>query len=870
MDPDSPLSRVARALAGRYVVERELGAGGMATVYLAEDPKHHRKVAIKVLKSELAAAIGSDRFLREIEITANLRHPHILPLYDSGEADGLLYYVMPRVEGESLAARLDREKQLPLQDALQITREVADALSYAHSHGVIHRDIKPENILLESGHAVVADFGIARAITAAGGEKLTETGITVGTPLYMSPEQASGSAELDGRSDEYSLGCVLYQMLAGQPPFTGPTVESVVHQHLAAEARPITQLRGAVPPAVADALARTLAKAPADRFTPVGRLIEALEQAERLAPTAPQPRRRGAVAAAIGIVLLMGGGFVLTRRGPHLVTLGRRAQVTLDPGLELDPALSPDGKFVAYSASNGDLVVRQAENGVPLRVVRGGDPTGRWPAWAPDGQRLVYISPRGIEVVPALGGVPRLLVAGTELARGVSVSPDGRSLVYTSHDSLYVRTIEEGTPRLLTVGREVYSFTWSPDGRWIAYVSGNIQYVKSIDLGNVALSSIWVVPAAGGRAVPVTDSRALNVSPAWAGPRSLLFLSSRDGGRDVYQVELSASGAARGVPIRLTTGLNALGIAVSLDGSRLAYSAFTETSNIWSIPIPATGAVSIARATPVTLGNQTIENIGVSADGKWIAFSSDRAGVGQVYRMPLGELNAEPQQLTTDTAGSYWAAWSPDGREIAVHRFQGERRIALVIPAEGGAPVQVSRGRDDERTPEWSADGRHLLTLVNWGTHPTLRLYTRNADGSWSAPRTFPIVIGSDTISSGLSAWSPDGRWLACGCGSGGLVIAPANGGPARRLPSPFSTVGWAFPQWSADSRTLYHLMEDADRVVAVVAVPVSGGTPRIVVRFDDPTRPWHRFGFKVWGGRIFLTLGDQQSDIWVAEMSRR
>jgi len=270
------LARLKTALADRYTIERELGRGGMATVYLAEDVKHHRPVALKVLKSELAAVLGPERFLREIEISARLTHPHILPLLDSGDAGGTLFYVMPYVEGESLRDRLDREKQLPVDDALQISREVADALSYAHSRGVIHRDIKPENILLESGHAVVADFGIARAIDQAGGETLTATGLAVGTPAYMSPEQAAGSRDLDGRSDLYSLGCVLYEMLAGQPPFTGPTVESLVHQHLTVEPPNITAIRPAVPAQVAATLQRALSKTPADRFNPVALFAEAL------------------------------------------------------------------------------------------------------------------------------------------------------------------------------------------------------------------------------------------------------------------------------------------------------------------------------------------------------------------------------------------------------------------------------------------------------------------------------------------------------------------------------------------------------------------------------------------------------------------
>src|SRR2546425_7402237 len=223
-----PLARLQGALADRYTIERELGHGGMATVYLAQDRKHHRRVAIKVLEPELAAALGPERFLREIEIAAGLNHPHILPLCDSGEAAASLYYVMPYVEGETLRDRLKRERQLPLEDALRITREVADALSYAHSHDVVHRDIKPENILFQAAHAVVSDFGIARAITAAAGGSLTATGIAIGTPAYMSPEQASGGGPIDGRSDVYSLACVLYEMLAGEPPYTGASAQVVI------------------------------------------------------------------------------------------------------------------------------------------------------------------------------------------------------------------------------------------------------------------------------------------------------------------------------------------------------------------------------------------------------------------------------------------------------------------------------------------------------------------------------------------------------------------------------------------------------------------------------------------------------------------
>jgi TolB-like protein len=272
------IRRLAESLAERYAIEREIGHGGMATVYLAEDRKHRRPLAIKVLRQELAAALGPERFLREIEIAARLNHPHILPVYDSGEAEGFLYYVMPYVEGETLRERLSRETQLPVAEAVRLAREVADGLSHAHRHGVIHRDIKPENILLSGGHAVIADFGIARAISEAGGDRLTETGITLGTPAYMSPEQGLGQAELDGRSDLYSLGCVLYEMLAGEPPHSGPTTQSVMAKRMSGVIPSVRTVRETVPPALDTVLTRALARVPADRFATVGELAEALNQ----------------------------------------------------------------------------------------------------------------------------------------------------------------------------------------------------------------------------------------------------------------------------------------------------------------------------------------------------------------------------------------------------------------------------------------------------------------------------------------------------------------------------------------------------------------------------------------------------------------
>jgi serine/threonine-protein kinase len=309
---DPIAERLRTALIGRYAVDRELGRGGMAFVFLAQDLRHERQVALKVLRPELAPSLGAERFLREIRLAAALQHPHILPLFDSGEAGGLLYYVMPYVEGESLRARLDRESQLPVEVALKIACEVADALQYAHDRDVVHRDIKPENILLSRDHALVADFGIARAIRAAGGLKLTDTGLAVGTPAYMSPEQATGQGQVDGRADIYALGCLVYEMLAGTPPFSGPSAQAVMARHSVDPVPPMATVR-AVPAAVERAVFKALAKSPADRWGSATAFADALRQAASVTgvssalPTRHSrgPRRAGqAVAVAFAAAAL--------------------------------------------------------------------------------------------------------------------------------------------------------------------------------------------------------------------------------------------------------------------------------------------------------------------------------------------------------------------------------------------------------------------------------------------------------------------------------------------------------------------------------------------------------------------------------------
>ncbi|HYW30506.1 MAG TPA: serine/threonine-protein kinase [Gemmatimonas sp.] len=445
------LSRLATALADRYRVEGELGQGGMATVYRAHDVRHSRDVAIKVLRPELANALGADRFLREIATTATLRHPHILPLYDSGDADGMLYYVMPVVEGESLRDRIARDGRLPIDEALRITSEVANALGYAHERGIAHRDIKPENILLERGHAVVADFGIARAVAETGSERLTQTGFAVGTPLYMSPEQAVGEPNLDGRSDLYSLGCVLYEMLAGRPPFTGATVAAITQQHLVSAPLLVTAARPEVTPAVAQALARVLSKDPADRPWPASRFVEALTSSAGIAVINASPpgastgtsrRRRTMGLAAVAIALIAAA------------LAFWRGRVPAAGGL-VEGTTAPIGRIAVIPMDNqtGDTAQRFFADGMTREVIGvladAGVRVLGYRAVAPYHNSTLSIR----DIARALG--VDAIVSGAVLRSGDVVTLSAELINAQSDETLWSRTFERPAADVMTLQREV-------------------------------------------------------------------------------------------------------------------------------------------------------------------------------------------------------------------------------------------------------------------------------------------------------------------------------------------------------------------------------------------------------------------------------
>ena len=593
-------------------------------------------------------------------------------------------------------------------------------------------------------------------------------------------------------------------------------------------------------------------------------------------PATPPDRgvRRFAIAAgllALGFAL---GLLARPRREPVLVP-GPAVRVAVDDRLELDPAIAPDGHTIAYAADAGDrflIFQRRREGGPALAVSTALPGSHRRPVWSPDGTRIAFQSGGAIYVVDALGGTPRPLVRPAGPSRWVAYptwSPDGKQIAYAENWAVYAQPADGGTPRLLTAKPAAHTLTWSPDGRWVAFVSGNpvfaygeVPWGNATSLGNMAPSALWLVPAKGGEAIRVTDATALNTSPAWLpDSRGLLFVSDRDGERDVYSVRLERDGRPAGLPERLTAGLGTHTISLSADGSELAYSVFTNTSNIWSVGIPAHGTVTLADARPVTEGAQAIEGIALSPDGGSLVYDSDRGGNQDIYRMPLGA--GDPVRLTSSPDDEFVTGWSVDGRELALHVYQGGNRVVRVMSAEGGPERPVAKDPPNQRSAGFAPDGRHLVFTGEADGGRRLFVVERNAEGGWSAARRLT------RRESWGGRWSPDGRSIVY-CGPDGLWLVGPDGSAGHRLVAADSLAAPELALWSEDGRTILFKAFDATGRSSFWAVPASGGAPRLLIRFDDTARPSNRAEFATDGARLFFTIGARQSDIWAMSLRAR
>ncbi|HTU01189.1 MAG TPA: protein kinase, partial [Candidatus Sulfotelmatobacter sp.] len=571
--------RLNAALGGRYRIERHLGEGGMASVYLCDDLKHDRKVALKLLKPELAAVLGGDRFVQEIKTTASLQHPHLLPLFDSGVADGFLFYVMPYIEGETLREKLTRETQLGVDEAIRIAREVLDALQYAHEHGIVHRDVKPENILLHGGHALVADFGIALAVSAAAGGRMTETGLSLGTPHYMSPEQATAEKEITGRSDIYSLASVLYEMLAGQPPHVGGSAQQIIMKIIAEPVAVVTSLRKSVPPNVAAALSQALEKLPADRFESARAFAEALQNpafhlAEGGAAGAPDSaafaahgwrgRLRDPLFVGVFVVAVAAIAALLARRAPPVPSALppiRFVLTTSDSAKPLEGdvwpgAISPDGGTVVYSAV------------------------------APDGQRMLYsLHTNELEAHP---------VPGTADAYEPYFSPDGTWLAFEQRGEERKVRLDGSTPVTITGGGvEQNGAAWTLGGQIVIGAFGSFQGLSHVSAGGGAAVALTRVDSARGERQHVwpiaTPDPNVVVFTVWYGglESSRLAAAALDDG---HVIPLGVSG------IRPLAVLDGHLVYVQVDGSVMAVPLDLRHERVTGAPVPVHDRVGVSHA----------------------------------------------------------------------------------------------------------------------------------------------------------------------------------------------------------------------------------------------------------------------------------
>ncbi|MEP6472950.1 MAG: protein kinase, partial [Gemmatimonadota bacterium] len=826
-------------------------------------------------------------------IAANLQHPHVLAVHDSGESDGFLYYVMPYVEGESLRDRLRKQGELPIPDAVRILVEVVDALAHAHAKGVVHRDIKPENIMLSGRHALVTDFGVAKAVSeATGRNQLTTAGVALGTPAYMAPEQAAAEPNLDHRVDIYAIGALGYELISGRPPFSGGAQE-ILAAHVTKTPEPLINRRANCPPALNAVIMKCLEKRPSDRWQSAEELVAALEPLATtsggLTPTHTRPvpgiRRQPetgmvrAVKWVAGIGAAIGIGAIIVTQVLHLgethVVLGTQSRITDSPGLETDPAISPDHRFIAYAAGpyfQAHVFVRQLSGG-PVRDLTASLP-GRntRPRWSPDGSELLFVSSDGrerkVSRVSLLGGVPKVLVdiQSDDGIASADWSPDGKRIVYDQGGVLNITPLEGGTPTVIWKGTDPFAVSWSPDGKHIAFVEGgNRLWHGATDLTNVAPSAIFVISADGARTDTIAPLAAINLSPTWTpDSRGLFFISNRDGSKDIYRATLTSSGALAGTPERLTTGLTLHAMALSTDGKTLAVSTLVRQANIWMLPLEPGHTITDDAAVQVTTGQQVIERVFLSNDSHWLIYDSDRRGNQDVYRLHLDQAGAEPEQLTTDSAGDYSAASSPDGKEILFHSFRQGNRDLFLMSSDGTNQRPLTNTPKAEFAGNWSPDGRSISYYADSAGTLWLGIMSRDANGTWGVGRlVLPDVPG-------YAAFSPDGsRLLTTHAGVLTLIDARSYA-PTPVTPAIETTQGLRNAWWSADGRGFYYRMRESDGRLTLIYQPIGGGPRQILVRPRDASRSALRADWYADGKRLYYTITQYEGDVSTIEVRRK
>jgi len=797
--PPDQTDRLNTALAGRYRIVRHLGEGGMAAVYLCEDVKHKRRVALKLLKPELAAVLGADRFVQEITTTAGLQHPHILPLFDSGTADGFLFYVMPYIEGETLREKLNRETQLGVDEAVRIAREVADALDYAHRHGVIHRDIKPENILMHDGRPMVADFGMSPAVPAAAGGRMTETGLSLGTPHYMSPEQATAEKEITARSDIYSIGSVLYEMLTGSPPHTGATAQQIIMKIITEPAEPVTKLRKSVPPNVAAAVAKSIEKLPADRFETAKTFADALVNPSFTTSTVARPAGAsvatsarvsfpvmlattvGAAALAVAVTW-----WVMSRNIPSLPEIQLSFQTSPAQPLRdfagRDVLVSPDGRTVVYSTADSlgrsHLYVRTLNN-LRQEIIPGSD-GAQYPFFSPDGRSIGFLAGRTLKKLPLAGGTATPLTEVGSMRgsawgpMGILISvnnrlhlvpPDGGKPVRVAHPD----SVAAYWPVLLPGGKSaIHSVSFQVDAPFAVtdLSSGQTAFTTVSGIAPIALidGQLFYARADAAMMAVTFDPKSLR---ATGSPRVVIPEILRNSGIGESKVAVSASGTLVYVK---GSGLEQL-VSVDLQGRTRP------------LPVPP-GKFADLRLSPDGRRFATTE---VKEAGRWDVYVYDAA-------------SGAAQRITAEGSSNFRPEWSPDGKRL-LYRTNRQGRYDAIwwqsIDGTGAAePLLEMQGKGIWQAM-LSPDSKWVVFRT--GTQGDADIFYRAVSGD-----TTIKPFAATPFTEYAPRFSPDGRWVSYQSDESGSMQVYVRPFPGPGAPIPVSVNGGTNAVWGRDGRRLF------------------------------------------------------------------
>ena len=903
------VSLVGRQLAS-YRIDALLGTGGMGEVYRATDTRLNRTVALKILPQHLREVPAlRERFEREARAVAMLRHPHICVLHDIGEDDGIAFLVMELLDGETLAERLMRGP-LERDELFRNAIHIADALVETHRHGVVHGDLKPGNIMLTGDGAKLLDFGLATLGPVAvsnGGTGVLESISSVrtagGTPPYMAPEQLEGRAT-DHRIDFFAFGAILYEAIAGRKAFDGrdaraPHATVVSYSPPAFPSDAPTWAKELEP-----FIARCLAHAPEERWTST---FDMADELRRISIGSDEANSRsigrvrawwGLAAAAAALVIALwwaadrwsSSDTSTVADGARLsFTLANMRRLTSDDQLAVDPAFSTDGSMVAYAAGTATgmrIFVRPVGAGASRPLTGAGEALEFHPRWSPDGREILYVTPGGVFVADVSGGTARRVDSPSDTAGSYSAttpssarrifsgaiwSPDGRQIAIAYGGSLTIvpaNGVGERR-RIASDPYELHSCDWSPDARWIACVSGNWSFAGPGGyFGNISPSALLLISVAAGQVVELRPRTDGNRSPVWSRDgRRLYFVSNREGASDIYSIEMTEAGAMRGDPVRVTTDLGAYSIAFSSNGRQLAYAAYSSRANIWSVPLPSQGTVDLSSGREVTSGNQTIEAMRVTRDGRWLLYDSNLHGNFDIFRRALN--GGKVERLTTDADNEFAPDLSTDGQSLAFHSWRTRSRDIFVKRLDGSRLDQVTGTPSQESFPAWSPNRRAIAFLDQFSEDGVARgtfLVESNPDGGWGAP----ILLRAGTS---RPSWSPNGRFLTYACRGAievlridsrvqRIVYAPAKPGvdPAA------SSV-----QFGPDGRTLYFKAHDDRGRASFWSVPLTGGgKPRRLITLDDPTRPSSRSEFAVDRERLYFAIEDRRSNISVADVSER